>query len=134
MHYPVKFMSLSSSVVMLFSFQYFHIQNYLCTCVSSKSLTGGGIRKRLTLYLYKGQEAEQHTATQKHGIQRGSLKFKVTNKYTSVVLSNSNDSLTSIKISWENTLKLLVVISSPPAKQIGKSNYTKDSRICRTIV
>jgi len=54
--------------------------------------------------------------------------------HTILVLSYSNDGLISIKFSWEKTLKLMVVISPPPAKQIAKSNYGKDSRICRTIV
>jgi hypothetical protein len=33
-------------------------------------------------FIYKGQETEQHTATQKSGIQPGNLRFKVTNSYT----------------------------------------------------
>jgi len=44
--------------------------------------------------------------------------------YDIVVPSYSKDGLTSIKFSREKTLNLMVVISPPPNKEIGKSNYS----------
>jgi len=54
--------------------------------------------------------------------------------YTPVVLSYLNDGLTSIKFSREKTLELMVEFRCHRPTRFGKSNYSKDARIRRTIV
>jgi len=51
-----------------------------------------------------------------------------------VVLSYLNNGSNSIRFSREKTLELLVEFRHHQPKRFGKSNYSKDARICRTII
>ena len=63
-----------------------------------------------------------------YGVDRHKFTF------TFVVLSYLNDGLTSIKLSWEKTLELMVDFQCHQPKRFGKSNASKYSRIRRTIL
>jgi hypothetical protein len=68
------------------------------------------------------------------GLLSGLLPSGFLNKKTCEVLSYLNDGLTSIKFSWEETLKLVVEFHCQQPKRFGKSNYSKDSWIHKTII
>jgi len=54
--------------------------------------------------------------------------------YIYIVLSYLNDGLTSITFFWEKTLERMVEFHCHQPTRFGKSNYSKDSTIRRTIV
>jgi len=60
--------------------------------------------------------------------------FGILSAINTVVLSYQNDGLTSIKFSLEKTLELMAEFHRHQPKRFGKSNYSKDSKIRKTIV